>query len=179
MSKDIDDSGEERLPDSLSAKLAEQLRPQWPASARASALRERVMSSVSGAQAGAGAAVATLRSADRRWEERWPGIEICTLREDAGGRSFLMRMRPGSVLPAHKHSRDEESLLLEGEAWISDDTCLHAGDYQFMPAGQLHPDMRSPAGCIVFVRSEPSFKPLITPGLIARFLQFRVKRWWR
>jgi anti-sigma factor ChrR (cupin superfamily) len=90
-----------------------------------------------------------------------------------------MRMHPGSVLPAHSHSRDEESLLLEGEAWVDGDTCLRAGDYQHVAAGLMHADMRSPGGCLVFVRSELSFNPRITPGLVARFIKFTVQRWLR
>lgn len=176
-----DDADE--LPPALADELATQLRPQWPAPDRASALRARVLAAVaatrSASTSGTSAATdtATIRVPAQQWENSWPGIDICRLRDNANGRSYLMRMHPGSLLPAHTHGHDEESLLLEGEAWISGSERLTAGDYQFVPAGVAHPDIHSPGGCLVFVRSDPRFQPRITPGFIARFVQFTLRRW--
>ena len=99
------------------------------------------------------------------------GSQAGTLVEDAERRSILIRIRPGSVLPSHHHEMAEESLLLEGDAWIGNDLYLTAGDYHYSPAGASHPVLRSPAGCIVFIRGEREFHPRITGGLVWRLLQ--------
>ena len=128
-------------------------------------------------------AIAALREltpiAAERWQERWPGIELCMLRESDDSRSYLMRMRPGSSLPAHLHSRDEVSMIVEGEVLMADGQVMGPGDIQFMPAGVDHATIRSPGGCIAFIHGERSFRPRITAGFVARFIQYTVQRWSR
>ena len=127
-------------------------------------------------------AMAALRDitpvAEQRWRESWPGIELCMLRETDSSRSYLMRMRPGSALPAHLHSQDEVSMIIEGEAWVGD-ARMGPGDFQFMPSGAAHATIRSPAGCVAFIHGERGFRPRITPGFVARFIQYTVQRWTR
>lgn len=72
------------------------------------------------------------------------------LRVADDSRSYLMRMQPGSRLPAHVHSRDEVSVIIEGEALVGGTQRMGPGDFQFMPAGVNHAVIDSP-------RQSPSF----------------------
>lgn len=174
------------LPQALMDELMGGLRPQRPAPERAVALRARIMAAVQDTpqqDSELTLAITALREltplANARWEERWPGIELCMLRESEDSRSYLMRMRPGSTLPAHQHSRDEVSMIIEGEAIVGDGPPMGPGDMQFMPAGIDHATIRSPGGCIAFIHGERSFRPRITAGFVARFIQYTVQRWSR
>ena len=181
-----DHNDDEPLPQALLDELMAGLGPLLPATARAAALRAKVMSSIKGApqqDSALSLAIAALRDltpiATQRWEARWPGIELCMLRETDRSRSYLMRMRPGSTLPAHIHSQDEVSMILEGEAWVGDEQLMGPGDFQFMPAGVDHATIRSPGGCVAFIHGEHGFRPRITAGFVARFIQYTVQRWSR
>jgi len=184
---DIDDKlGDDALPPALMHELMSGLRPLPPPPERAAALRARVMGSLREAaqeDSELSLAIAALRSltplADARWEERWPGIELCMLRVADDSRSYLMRMQPGSRLPAHVHSRDEVSMIIEGEALVGGTQRMGPGDFQFMPAGVDHAVIDSPAGCIAFIHGERSFRPRLTAGFVARFIHYTVQRWSR
>lgn len=174
------------LPADLLAELMTGLAPRLPAPARAAALRAQLMAALKDTpqqDSELTLAVAALREltpiAAERWQERWPGIELCMLRESDDSRSYLMRMRPGSSLPAHLHSRDEVSMIVEGEVLMADGQVMGPGDIQFMPAGVDHATIRSPGGCIAFIHGERSFRPRITAGFVARFIQYTVQRWSR
>lgn len=163
---------DERLDPDAAAQLAAALTPSRPAPARADALKARILA---GARATPPTAVSPsgfefVAVAERRWETRGLGIEMCTLHEDAQSRAILIRLKPGGVLPAHTHDMHEESLMLEGDAWIGE-RYLTAGDYHFAPAGVAHPDLRSPTGCVVYVRGERRYRPKITPSLLARMVR--------
>ena len=163
-------------------RLAEALAPVTPPPARAAALKSRILASVRDARAADPArATATqgfkfVPTGARAWETRGLDIDICVLHEDEQSRSFLLRLKPGGVLPAHTHDMDEESLMLEGDAWIGDEEYLTPGDYHFVAAGVTHPDLRSPAGCVVFVRGERHYHPKITPTLLARMFRWMFSR---
>ncbi|MFO1318620.1 MAG: cupin domain-containing protein [Burkholderiales bacterium] len=174
------------------AMLAESLKPQSPAPDRAQALKARILAGVRAEAAGrAGESppaaderdaivlppardagpFLTIHAKDRAWVRVGPGVEMCTLLEEADRRSILLRMQPGSFLPPHRHEMAEESLLLEGDARIGSSTYLTAGDYHHSPAGAVHPVLESPHGCVVFVRCERGFHPRVTVGLLKRLLQ--------
>jgi quercetin dioxygenase-like cupin family protein len=157
----------------LNALLAQSLTPTRPDAAREEALRARILSAVAAASVAASESYPYhfVARADRRWEQRRMGVEFCLLHEDDFSRTFLLRLQPGGVLPAHTHDIDEESLMLEGDAWIGDLRYLMPGDFHFVPAGTPHPDLRSPRGCVVYVRGAKRFKPNITPSLLGRLLR--------
>ncbi len=174
------------LPQALLDELGCGVTPLMPAPARAADLRARVMSSLKDVRQESSElslAIAAVRDitsmAEQRWEQRWLGIELCMLRETADSRSYLMRMQPGSSLPAHIHDQDEVSMIIEGEAWVGDEHLMVAGDFQFMPAGVAHATIRSPAGCIAFIHGQHGYHPRITVGFVARFIQYTLQRWTR
>lgn len=177
---------DEQLPQALQDELLNGLTPVAPSAARAARLRAKVMAALKDAvqdDSELSLALAALREltpiAAQRWRQSWPGIELCMLRETDSSRSYLMRMQPGSTLPAHVHSQDEVSMILEGEAWVGDAQKMGPGDFQFMPAGVDHATIRSPGGCVAFIHGERGFRPRITAGFVARFIQYTVQRWSR
>jgi len=86
------------------------------------------------------------------WLPLAPKVEQKVLWRDGALGAFLLRCRPGAVLPAHVHGCDEEILVLQGTLRIGDDVVLTAGDYQRLPAGSRHPVSTAPEGALVFAR---------------------------
>lgn len=175
---------EDVLSEEEAAILAAALRPEMPDPDRAARLKARVMAGIR-QEAVVKAAppevtpmtvFRTIAVDGRQWRQVSPGVEMCTLREDEEARSILLRMQPDSILLPHRHGMSEESLILEGDAWIGDEIYLQAGDYHFSPAGAKHPLLRSPRGCIVFVRCDREFRPRVTTGLVKRVIGGLVKR---
>jgi len=167
----------DRLDATDAAQLAAALTPEVPSPARADALKARILAAARDTRAAEPARIAAtfgfkfIAASERVWETRGLGIEMCTLHEDEHSRAILIRLKPGGVLPAHTHQMNEESLMLEGDAWIGDERYMTAGDYHFVPAGVTHPDLRSPAGCVVYVRGERHYRPKITPTLVQRMVR--------
>jgi len=81
-----------------------------------------------------------------------PGIERKTLAHDpvSGSRTFLLRLQPGAVLPAHDHGHCEHCYVLEGEVF-DDDHGLSAGDYELRLPGSKHPPVRTNTGATVLI----------------------------
>ncbi len=175
---------EDVLSEEEAAILAAALRPEMPDPDRAARLKARVMEGIRKESAPESAAplatpatvFRTIAVEGREWRPVSPGVEMCTLREDEEARSILLRMQPDSILLPHQHAMSEESLILEGDAWIGNEVYLQAGDYHFSPAGAKHPLLRSPGGCIVFVRCDREFRPRVSVGLVKRVIGGIVKR---
>ena len=82
-------------------------------------------------------------------------MEVRELRRDevAGTHTSLMRMRPGGRVPAHRHEREEEFIILEGECHIGTHK-LVAGDVHIAPAGTWHEPVTTRTGVLVLLRGE-------------------------
>ena len=93
--------------------------------------------------------LATQRAARSAWQQLPGGIGRRQLGGVGTQRASLQRLAPGSALPAHRHSGDEECLLLEGELFV-DDRLLRAGDYQVAPAGTVHNAITTDAGALLY-----------------------------
>jgi anti-sigma factor ChrR (cupin superfamily) len=76
-----------------------------------------------------------------------PGIEIRYLK---GKNTFLVKMAPGSSLPAHPHKYNEQCLMLQGSV-TGDGQTANAGDFVFMPAGSFHRSLYSEEGCLFLI----------------------------
>lgn len=96
----------------------------------------------------------TIARGTGEWTPIAPGVESQDLVVDAerGFKACLLRMAPGSSMPAHPHSGDEECLLVEGEISIGD-LVLRAGDWHLAPRGLVHPEIRSTTGAVLYVRA--------------------------
>ncbi len=55
-----------------------------------------------------------------RWKGGAGGISIAKLRDEDNDRLWLLRARPGAVLPRHSHSGSELTLVLQGAYVVSD-----------------------------------------------------------
>lgn len=96
---------------------------------------------------------ATVR-ANGGWKRLSPEIEVKLLCVDVQARtkSFLLRARAGTRMPAHGHRCFEECLVLEGDFRFGDLT-LRTGDFHCVPAGALHPEAYTRDGVLVYIRS--------------------------
>jgi anti-sigma factor ChrR (cupin superfamily) len=83
-----------------------------------------------------------------------PGVSMRVLGVDRPKNQYtaLVRMTPGSAYPGHTHGGGEGCLVLEGDLRIGDDV-MHAGDYQFAPAGSRHGVQSTEHGCLLLITS--------------------------
>jgi quercetin dioxygenase-like cupin family protein len=97
----------------------------------------------------------TLRADEGIWIQIAPFVEVCELRRDeaSGTHTSLMRMQPGGVIPAHRHAREEEFIVLEGECQIGTHK-LVAGDVHIAAAGSWHEPVTTRNGVLVLLRGE-------------------------
>lgn len=94
----------------------------------------------------------TVRNGPEGWRRFMEGVYFKPLREDGGTLTYLLRMEPGAVVPAHRHAADEECLVLEGDLHIEGELVLRPGDYHLARAGRLHAAVRTEAGALLFLR---------------------------
>ena len=97
----------------------------------------------------------TLRAHEGEWIEIRPFVEVRELRRDdaSGMYTSLLRMRPGGVIPAHRHEREEECIVLEGECQIGAHK-LSAGDVHIAAAGSWHEQVSTRQGVLVLLRGD-------------------------
>lgn len=95
----------------------------------------------------------SVRVDDGEWVTLGPGVEKKLLHRDTqqGIQSFLLRLKPGAVVPAHDHPKTEECVVLEGDLRMGADV-LRAGEYHLAPAGIPHPALTTTGGALVFLR---------------------------
>lgn len=151
-------SASRRSPPSLPAETAREIdaaiAPAELSDEQRSSLRKRVLQR---ARDEAPAGTSTLRAADGQWIEWAPHIQMRILRRDAKTRyqMVLLRMQPGGVMPAHRHAREEEFIVLEGDCDIGSHR-LQAGDIHLAAAGSWHPAITTQTGVLVLLRGEYS-----------------------
>jgi quercetin dioxygenase-like cupin family protein len=86
------------------------------------------------------------------WKPFLPGVTIKVLHRTGDLMSYLLRMQPGSVLPAHRHPHEEECVVLEGSLHIGD-LRLSAGGYLLVHEGVLHGELVAEAeGATLYLR---------------------------
>jgi len=137
---------------SLQDSLADGLRPAELSVEQRERLRRRVLEQ---AREQTPAGTHTLRVADSAWIQIAPFVEIRELRRDevSGTHTSLVRMRPGGVIPAHRHALEEEFIVLEGECRIGTHQ-LVAGDVHIAAAGSWHENVTTRTGVLVLLRGE-------------------------
>ncbi len=70
----------------------------------------------------------------------------------AGRITALVRMAPGSSLPAHAHTEGEQCVVLHGELSIGEGG-LQAGEYRYWKPGEAQPRQTTAKGCLLLVSS--------------------------
>ena len=137
---------------SLQESIAAGLRPAELGTQQRERLRRRVLEQ---AREQSPEGTRTLRADEGAWIEIAPFVEVRELRRDeaSGTHTSLMRMRPGGVVPAHRHVREEEFIVLEGECQIGTHK-LVAGDVHIAAAGSWHESVTTRSGVLVLLRGE-------------------------
>ena len=140
------------LPQSLQDSLASAVRPAELGADQRDRMRRRVLER---AREQAPEGTRTLRAGEGEWIQVAPFVEVRELRRDeaSGTHTSLMRMRPGGVVPAHRHEREEEFIILEGECQIGTHR-LVAGDVHVAAAGSWHEPVTTRTGVLVLLRGE-------------------------
>ena len=121
---------------------------------RKARLRERVLQRAS-ATAEPESLMHILRNDQGEWRTFLPRIHLKLLRIDRerGTQTSLWRLDPGAVIPAHRHTGEEECLILEGGvSW--DGVVYGPGDYLLARPGLLHTAFHSEQGALLMIRSE-------------------------
>jgi anti-sigma factor ChrR (cupin superfamily) len=151
------------LDDALIGRMAEAMTPAHPDRATAERMRARLLVAARAARPGAtaypthGAAEhLTIRADAGEWIRVAPGVRMKLLREDDMTRSYLLRMRAGAALPAHDHDLDEECMVLEGDVWLGE-VHARAGDFHLARRDLAHGEIRSEAGCLLFLRGQKGY----------------------
>ena len=96
-----------------------------------------------------------MRAEAVEWIELWPGLQARVLHvdEQAGRQTVLLRMQPGGEIPRHRHTQDEEFIVLEGECCIGAHR-LTAGDFHTAAAGSWHERTTTQTGVLALLRGE-------------------------
>lgn len=131
--------------------LLEALLPIEPQAERRASMRERIFERIH-SQPVPQRDLITVRADEGNWIEVAPGVRLKKLLHSGGVVASLIRMRPGSSIPAHEHPEPEECICLEGEVWLGS-TRVCTGDFHYAPAGVPHGVVHSPAGCLLYVRT--------------------------
>ena len=132
--------------------LANALRPAELAAAERDRMRARILNR---AKAAPPDGTLTVRAREGLWQDYAPGVQIKILHREPklSSMTFLVRMAPGSVAPAHDHTQEEQCLVLEGEASMGEHI-LHAGDWHVALPGSTHHNFSSRTGCLLLIRGE-------------------------
>ena len=152
MSRSRSKSDHPDLPQDLQDSLAAGVRPAELGTELRARMRGRI---VDLAREQPPEGTRTLRGGEGAWIEIAPFVEVRELRRDeaAGMHTSLMRLRPGGVVPAHRHEREEEFIILEGECYIGSHR-LVAGDVHIAAAGSWHEPVTTESGVVVLLRGE-------------------------
>ena len=96
-----------------------------------------------------------IRGAEVAFRPLIPGVAIKPLRVDRAGntQTSLWRLQPGSAIPAHSHSSEEECMVLEGEI-LWGGQAYGPGDFLVARPGAHHEPFLSPQGALLMIRSE-------------------------
>jgi anti-sigma factor ChrR (cupin superfamily) len=135
--------------DSPAALLAESLEPIAPPER----IKQRLFKTIGPAvENGFGA----MRSNEGKWKRSdVPGVTYKKLYFDrpSGLITMLVRMEPGTIYPAHRHSHTEQCLVLEGDL-IHDGHIYHPGDFTWATAGSIDPTLGTEKGNLLLIISD-------------------------
>lgn len=122
--------------------------PPSPTSSQARGIRRRLMERVADTET----SHLTIDDADGDWQPFLDGVAIKVLREHAGVLSYLLRLDPGAVLPAHRHPDDEECVVLHGRLRVGSAIEIGPGGYHLAHRGALHAPISTASGATIFLR---------------------------
>jgi anti-sigma factor ChrR (cupin superfamily) len=132
--------------------LAEAIRPAELSESQRGSMRRKLAARIAAEQP---VNTQTVRAEAVEWQEVWPNVQVKMLRLDIASnlQIFLFKIRPGGVVPAHVHTKEEECFVLEGEISIGSHR-VGEGDFHIARSGAAHGDITTEKGATVLVRSE-------------------------
>ena len=101
-------------------------------------------------------ALTVLHADEGEWEPIGiPGITVKRLAVDAVREcvTMLVRMKPGSAYPPHRHAAHEECYVVDGDLRVGEEILMRSGDYQRAPAGSRHAVQSTEGGCTLLITS--------------------------
>ena len=134
------------LNDEISAAIASKIMPTTPAPEVALRIKTKLMQQV---QADSHEFVFANQG---EWKTLSDGVQIKLLHKDLAAKSFLLKLAANAFIPAHAHSQDEESYVIDGSVYLEGILC-HAGDYHYAVAGSQHQEIRTAEGCTLLIKS--------------------------
>jgi len=100
------------------------------------------------------AGVFVTRSSQVDWKPIGEGVasRVLTVDKEAGSKTHMIRMDPGSYVPEHRHGGGEDVLVLSGDLEVHGQP-MGPGDYCFAEAGSTHRKSFSKTGAVLLVRT--------------------------
>jgi anti-sigma factor ChrR (cupin superfamily) len=94
----------------------------------------------------------TLRADEGEWQEAAAGIQVKHLFTDTrkGTVTTLVKMKPGTRIPLHRHSGIEQCYVIEGD-FHADNQQLGAGDFHVAQAGSVHEPVYTVEGALILI----------------------------
>lgn len=90
---------------------------------------------------------------DGRWRAMLPGIMRKTLLRQGDDVSVLLRMEPGSVLPAHLHAADEHCVVISGRLRLGNsDVVIESGGFHWVAQHSSHEAIVAESETLVYLR---------------------------
>jgi hypothetical protein len=86
------------------------------------------------------------------WAPFLPLIDCKILNQIGGITSYLLRMKPGAVLPAHRHPIDEECIVIEGVLRIGNTLVIEAGGFHLGLKDLPHDAITTDTGALIYLR---------------------------
>jgi quercetin dioxygenase-like cupin family protein len=80
-----------------------------------------------------------------------PGVSMRVIHEDknSGGMTVMTRLEPGATIPAHIHTRADETVFVISGDFIEESVEYPPGSFFAAPAGVAHGPHGSRTGCVV------------------------------
>jgi hypothetical protein len=94
----------------------------------------------------------TVHAHENTWQPFLDRIEFKLLNHVDGVASYLLRLQPGAVLPAHRHPIDEECIVIEGELRIGERLLIKSGGFHLARKELPHADITADNGALIFLR---------------------------
>jgi quercetin dioxygenase-like cupin family protein len=140
---------DEDIESAIARSLMKSIAPETESQAIINRTRSRLLNAIAAAN---GDAHTTVHAHENTWRALLDNIEFKLLHHVDGVASYLLRMQPGAVLPAHRHPVDEECVVLEGELRIGQTLTLKAGSFHFARKEMPHAHITTDGGALIFLR---------------------------
>jgi quercetin dioxygenase-like cupin family protein len=81
----------------------------------------------------------------------FPGVSMRGIHEDkkSGGMTVMTRLEPGASIPAHTHTKADETVFVISGDFIEEEIAYGPGSFFAAPAGSAHGPHGSRTGCVV------------------------------